>query len=178
MTGNKKLIYAALFAALCCVITMYPKFPTLFGYIHAGDALVLLAAYVLGPLWGSLAAALGSSLADLMAGYVQYVPGTFVIKAVMALLAGALLRRFGARRPVVTSVLVGLAAECIMVLGYLGYEGALLGYGWAAAGSVPTNIVQGVFGAAASSALFAALMKTPYARRELGLDFRHDKDKR
>ena len=150
---------------------MYPKFPTLFGYIHAGDALVLLAAYVLGPLWGS-------SLADLMAGYVQYFPGTFVIKAVMALLAGALLRRFGARRPVVTSVLAGLAAECIMVLGYLGYEGALLGYGWAAAGSVPTNIVQGVFGAAASSALFAALMKTPYARRELGLDFRHDKDKR
>lgn len=178
MTGNKKLIYAALFAALCCVITMYPKFPTLFGYIHAGDALVLLAAYVLGPLWGSLAAALGSSLADLMAGYVQYFPGTFVIKAVMALLAGALLRRFGAKRPVVTSVLAGLAAECIMVLGYLGYEGALLGYGWAAAGSVPTNIVQGVFGAAASSALFAALMKTPYARRELGLDFRHDKDKR
>ena len=58
---------------------MYPKFPTLFGYIHAGDALVLLAAYVLGPLWGSLAAALGSSLADLMAGYVQYFPGTFVI---------------------------------------------------------------------------------------------------
>ena len=110
MTGNQKLIYAALFAALCCVITMYPKFPTLFGYIHAGDALVLLAAYVLGPLWGSLAAALGSSLADLMAGYVQYFPGTFVIKAVMALLAGALLRRFGARRPVVTSVLVGLAA--------------------------------------------------------------------
>ena len=157
---------------------MYPKFPTLFGYIHAGDALVLLAAYVLGPLWGSLAAALGSSLADLMAGYVQYFPGTFVIKAVMALLAGGLLRRFGARRPVVTSVLAGLAAECIMVLGYLGYEGALLGYGWAAAGSVPTNIVQGVLGAAASSALFAALMKTPYARRELGLDFRHDKDKR
>ena len=113
-----------------------------------------------------------------MAGYVQYFPGTFVIKAVMALLAGALLRRFGAGRPVVTSVLAGLAAECIMVLGYLGYEGALLGYGWAAAGSVPTNIVQGVFGAAASSALFAALMKTPYARRELGLDFRHDKDKR
>ena len=173
MTGTKKLIYAALFAALCCVITMYPKVPTLFGYIHAGDALVLLAAYVLGPLWGSLAAALGSSLADLMAGYVQYFPGTFVIKAVMALL-----RRFGAGRPVVTSVLAGLAAECIMVLGYLGYEGALLGYGWAAAGSVPTNIVQGVFGAAASSALFAALMKTPYARRELGLDFRHDKDKR
>ena len=75
MTGNKKLIYAALFAALCCVITMYPKFPTLFGYIHAGDALVLLAAYVLGPLWGSLAAALGSSLVNvLLAMTISNVP--------------------------------------------------------------------------------------------------------
>lgn len=178
MNGNKKLIYAALFAALCCVLTMYPKFPTALGYIHAGDALVLLAAYILGPVWGSLAAALGSSLADLMAGYVQYFPGTFVIKAVMALIAGGLLTKFGKKRPVVTTVLAGLAAECVMILGYFGYEGALLGYGWGAAASIPTNIVQGIFGAVASSALFAALIKTPYARRELGLGARHDPDKR
>ena len=106
---------------------MYPKFPTLFGYIHAGDALVLLAAYVLGPLWGSLAAARGSSLADLMAGYVQYFPGTFVITAVMALLAGALLSRFGARRHVVSSVLAGLAAARKKEIRYLGYEDSLHG---------------------------------------------------
>ena len=178
MKGNKKLIYAALFAALCCVITMYPKFPTLFGYIHAGDALVLLGAYVLGPLWGALAAALGSSLADLMAGYVQYFPGTFVIKAVMSLIAGALLLKFGEKRPVLTTVLAGLAAECVMILGYFAYEGLLLGYGWGAAWSIPTNIVQGIFGAAASSAIFAALIKTPCARRELGLSFNRDPDKR
>ena len=178
MKGNKKLIYAALFAALCCVITMYPKFPTLFGYIHAGDALVLLGAYVLGPLWGALAAALGSSLADLMAGYVQYFPGTFVTKAVMSLIAGALLLKFGEKRQVLTTVLAGLAAECVMILGYFAYEGLLLGYGWGAAGSIPTNIVQGIFGAAASSAIFAALIKTPYARRELGLSFSRDPDKR
>ena len=178
MKGNKKLIYAALFAALCCVITMYPKFPTLFGYIHAGDALVLLGAYVLGPLWGALAAALGSSPADLMAGDVQYFPGAFVVTAVMSLMASALLLKFGEKRPVLTTVLAGLAAECVMILGYFAYEGLLLGYGWGAAGSIPTNIVQGIFGAAASSALFAALIKTPYARRELGLSFNRDPDKR
>ena len=178
MKGNKKLIYAALFAALCCVITMYPKFPTLFGYIHAGDALVLLGAYVLGPLWGALAAALGSSLADLMAGYVQYFPGTFVTKAVMSLIAGALLLKFGEKRPVLTTVLAGLAAECVMILGYFAYEGLLLGYGWGAAGSIPTNIVQGIFGAAATSALFAARRRPPDARRELGLSFNRDPDKR
>jgi uncharacterized membrane protein len=178
LNGNKKLIYAALFAALCCVITMYPKFPTLFGYIHAGDALVLLAAYVLGPVWGSLAAALGSSLADLMAGYVQYFPGTFVIKAVMALIAGAVLTKFGAKHPIRYAMLGGLAAECVMILGYFGYEGWILGYGWGAAASIPTNIVQGVFGAAASTALFAALLKTPYARRELGIGSPQNPDRR
>lgn len=77
-----------------------------------------------------------------------------------------------------TTVLAGLAAECVMILGYFAYEGLLLGYGWGAAGSISTNIVQGIFGAAASSALFAALIKTPYARRELGLSFNRDPDKR
>ena len=113
-----------------------------------------------------------------MAGYVQYFPGTFVTKAVMSLIAGALLLKFGEKRPVLTTVLAGLAAECVMILGYFAYEGLLLGYGWGAAGSIPTNIVQGIFGAAASSALFAALIKTPYARRELGLSFNRDPDKR
>ena len=74
MKGNKKLIYAALFAALCCVITMYPKFPTLFGYIHAGDALVLLGAYVLGPLWGALAAAL-AGVQFFLAGFLGELIG-------------------------------------------------------------------------------------------------------
>ena len=109
---------------------------------------------------------------------MQYFPGTFVIKAVMSLIAGALLLKFGEKRPVLTTVLAGLAAECVMILGYFAYEGLLLGYGWGAAGSIPTNIVQGIFGAAASSALFAALIKTPYARRELGLSFNRDPDKR
>ena len=106
---------------------MYPKFPTLFGYIHAGDALVLLAAYVLGPLWGSLAAALGSSLADLMAGYVQYFPGTFVIKGLDALVAALIFKAMG--RTSAAAIVSGVVGEIIMVVGYFGYAGLLLGKG-------------------------------------------------
>ena len=41
----KKLVFAALFAALSCVATMVIRIPTpIGGYIHAGDAVVLLAA--------------------------------------------------------------------------------------------------------------------------------------
>ena len=162
MTGNKKLIYAALFAALCCVITMYPKFPTLFGYIHAGDALVLLAAYVLGPLWGSLAAALGSSLADLMAGYVQYFPGTFVIKGLDALVAALIFKAMG--RTSAAAIVSGVVGEIIMVVGYFGYAGLLLGKGIAAA-SIPGNLVQAAMGLVIGFVLLKVMQKTRIAEK-------------
>ena len=45
----KKLVMAALFAALACVATMSIKIPTpgTSGYIHQGDAIVILAGVVL-----------------------------------------------------------------------------------------------------------------------------------
>ena len=72
----KKLVFAALFAALSCAATMVIRIPTpIGGYIHAGDAVVLLSAFLLGPWWGAAAAGLGSGLADLIAGYGLYVHG-------------------------------------------------------------------------------------------------------
>lgn len=177
MKNTKKLIFAALLAALCCVITMYPKFPTLFGYIHAGDTFVLLSAFLLGPYWGALSAGLGSALADLICGYAQYVPGTFVIKALMALAAGFILKKYACVKVFPAAAVAGIVAEAIMVLGYLAYEALLLGYGAAAIGSVPTNLVQAVFGAAAACALYAALMKSAPFRRQLGLDEQKSKEK-
>ena len=149
----KKLVFAALFAALSCAATMVIRIPTpIGGYIHAGDAVVLLSAFLLGPWWGAAAAGLGSGLADLIAGYGLYVPGTAAIKFIVALLAGLLLNcKF------IKSVPVGF-----MVLGYLAYEALILGYGAAAVGGVPMNCIQGAFGVVAGAALYAALLKTKY----------------
>ena len=47
-----------------------------------------------------------------------------------------------------------------MVLGYFAYEAAFLGYGMAAAASIPGNIVQGIFGLAGGLALYVLLDKT------------------
>ena len=45
----KKLVFAALFAALSCAATMVIRIPTpIGGYIHAGDAVVLLSAFLRG----------------------------------------------------------------------------------------------------------------------------------
>ena len=67
----KKLVTAALLAAMTCVATMIIKIPTpTFGYIHPGDGFVLLCGVVLGPLPGALAAGIGSMFSDIFSGYV------------------------------------------------------------------------------------------------------------
>lgn len=154
----RKLVFAALFAALCCAATLAVRIPTpLGGYIHAGDAVVLLAGFVLGPWWGAAAAGLGSGLADLLGGFGLYVPGTFAVKFLVALVAGALLRVKFIRRDLVRAAVAGIVGEALMVLGYLAYEALVLGYGAAAVGSVPMNCIQGVFGVIAGAALFSSL---------------------
>lgn len=92
---TKKLIFAALFAALTCVATMIIKVPTpTMGYIHPGDSIVLLSGFLLGPLYGGLAAGIGSMFSDLFGGYFSYAPATFVIKMLTAVFASLVYRAF------------------------------------------------------------------------------------
>lgn len=156
---TESIVYAALFAALCCVTTLFPHIPTpgTGGYIHAGDALVILSAFALGPYWGALAAGLGSGLADIIVGSAIYAPGTAVIKAIMALAAGFILKKVPFKHAAANAAVASVIAELIMVVGYFAYESLLLGYGYAAAASIPLNCIQGAFGAVAGSALYLAL---------------------
>ena len=88
----RMLVLSAMFAALCCVTTMLVQFPTVAGYTNIGEGMCLLAGLVLGPWYGFFAAGIGSALADLISGYAYYVPATFVIKGLVALVAALLLR--------------------------------------------------------------------------------------
>ena len=84
----RKLVLAALFAALCTVMTLVIQIPSpMQGYVNLGDCAVLLSAWVLGPVYGGVAAGTGSMLADLFSGYAHYAPGTFLIKLCMAVAA-------------------------------------------------------------------------------------------
>ena len=83
-TKLRTLILAAMFAALTCVATMIIHIPSpIGGYFNLGDCMVLLSAFVLGPVWGTAAGGIGSALADVICGYFIYAPGTLVIKALM-----------------------------------------------------------------------------------------------
>ena len=148
MIGEKtrKLVYAALFAALTCVMTMIVKIPVpaTGGYVNLGDCVVLLAGWVLGPMYGGAAAGLGSMLADLVSGYPLYAPGTFVIKACMAVCAWAVFRAAaGEKRGLAARIGGALAGEAVMVAGYFAYEGVVLGFGLGAAAAIPGNLIPG-----------------------------------
>ena len=159
----KSLVTAALFAAIICVATAVVKIPSpaTGGYFNLGDCFVLLAGFFLGPVYGGLAAGIGSALTDILGGYMQYAPATFVIKALMAivvcLIYKALKKAFSSKLSVVAKLIAAVAAEAVMVLGYFGYEAVILKYGMGAAGSIPGNIIQGAVGAAAAIALVTAL---------------------
>lgn len=160
---TKKIVFAALLAALACVATMIIKIPTpLGGYIHAGDAIVVLAGFLLGPVWGALAAGLGSGLADVISGYVLYAPGTFVIKAVVALLAGWIIGTKLIKNEFAKALVAGIIGGVVMVGGYMLYEAVFMGFGVGAAANIPMNCIQGAFGAVAGAALYIALSKTNY----------------
>ncbi|MDO5293396.1 MAG: ECF transporter S component [bacterium] len=165
----QKLVIGAMFAALCFLGTFVIKIPTFHGYIHIGDCMVILSGIILGPIYGSLAAGIGSMLSDLLGGYVSYVPGTFVIKALAAAIV-ALLFRFLCQRVksasfrTVLTILCGICSGIVVVLGYLVYEGHFLHLGVGAVSSIPGNIVQGISGIILSTILYPVLVKIPDIR--------------
>ena len=146
-TNTKKIVMAALMAALACVATMIIKIPSpLKGYINLGDCIVLVAGWLLSPAWGFLAAGLGSALADILSGYVVYGPATFLIKGLMALVAfygfKLLHNKCG---NLVSRIVSGIGAEIVMIVGYFIFAGFLYGFGPAVV-NIPANAVQGIAG--------------------------------
>ena len=146
-TRTKKIVWAALMAALACVATMIIKIPSpLKGYLNLGDCIVLVSGWMLSPTYGFLAAGLGSALADVFSGYVTYAPATFVIKGVMALVAfygfKLLHNKLG---DLPSRIVSGIVAEIVMILGYFVFEGFLYGF-IPSAVNIPANGVQGIAG--------------------------------
>ena len=164
-TSNiQKLTIAALFAALTCVATMIIKIPTpgTGGYIHPGDALVILCGIFLGPIYGGLAAGLGSALADLLGGYFIYAPITFIIKGLVAVIVFIVYHKLSViiKPSVIRCIICGIFSTLIVVSGYFLYEFFISGAGGAIA-SVPANIIQGASGLIISSILLPVLLKIP-----------------
>ena len=139
MTDTKisRLSLGALFASLVFIGTFILKIPTpgTGGYIHPGDALVILSGVFLGPNYGFLAAAVGSALADILGGYVFYAPITFAVKGCIALLAAIAFRKLAKTHLPSTALMAGGVIDILFTV---------LGYG------IPEALIYGPAGALAS----------------------------
>lgn len=179
----KKLVTAALLAALTCIATMSIKIPTpTFGYIHPGDCFVLLSGVILGPWTGALAAGIGSMFSDIFSGYASWAPATLIIKALTAAVAGLLfhyLQRIikSAKGRYAAIIIGGVAGEAVMVIGYFLYETCLAAFGTggftsaafaagitSSATGIPFNIVQGVVGILLAILMLPVLRQIPDIR--------------
>ena len=167
-TKTQKIVIAAMLAALTCIATMIIKIPSpLKGYLNLGDCVVLLSGWLLSPLYGFLAAGLGSGLADLISGYGVYVPATFIIKGVMAIAAYFGFRFLQNKVTNISAIIVsGIVAELIIVFGYYVFEGFLYGFG-ASLVNIPANAVQGVAGLIIGTILVKIFEKSKIIKTEV-----------
>ena len=82
-----RLVLTAMFAAICFVVLMF-RIPIADQFVHAGNAVCILAALLLGGYWGGLAGAIGMTIADLTTAYVTSAPKTFLLKLCIGLIVG------------------------------------------------------------------------------------------
>lgn len=166
MKNLKKYVLSALFAALCCIATMLIQCPSpTGGYIHLGDGFVILSGIILGPIYGGLAAGIGSMFADVFTGYFVFAPATLIIKALAAVAAAYIFKLIskaikGIKSYIIGGILCGIAAIVIVTVGYLLFETCLKGFSIAVTGVVG-NIVQGTGGLIIATILIPILGNIP-----------------
>ncbi|MEA1975486.1 MAG: ECF transporter S component [Bacillota bacterium] len=158
---TRKIVIVALFTALVAVATMAIKIPTINGYIHLGDTMVYLCGIFLGPIYGPIAAGVGSFLADILSGYAIWSMPSLLIKALDALVFGLIFKKVifenvTAESLVVKYVLSLLIGGSIMVAGYFVTSVVIYSYAGALSSVIP-NIVQAIGGGIIAYPIFIAL---------------------
>lgn len=142
----RKIAYGGILTALVLVATMFLQIPNgQGGYVNLGDGVIFASALILGPFAG-VVGAIGSALADLLLGYTFYVPATLVIKGLMGLVAGIMLK-YDKKNKYFYTAFVFMICELIMIGGYFLYECFLYGVPGAIPNILP-NLIQAIAGIA------------------------------
>lgn len=156
--STKDITKIALMAALVFVATYLIKIPSLNGYTHIGDSMVIISALILGKKNGALAAGLGSALCDLLSGYMQYILPTFLIKAITVLIIGSITEKLLNKTKFAWSI-ASIIGCIFQVIGYAFVETIMYGFAGAIA-SVPSNIIQSIAGIVIAFVLATVLEKS------------------
>ncbi|MBQ9104477.1 MAG: ECF transporter S component [Clostridia bacterium] len=136
---TKNIVLSALLIALIVVATAFVSIPIPLGYVHLGDAVIVVACFMLKPKWSIPISAIASALADLILGYFIYIPATLIVKAGFATCFALIVYN---KPNLLRCVIAFLIGTVIIALGYFVYEAILYGAGVAIV-NVPFNLLQG-----------------------------------
>ena len=159
--STRTIVLTALFMALTMVGTMFITVPLPTGYANLGDAFVLIAVFVLGPFWGTIAGGVGSCLADLF-GWITYAPGTLIIKSLMAITAYYiyLALKKSTKKEMLSQIVAGIVGAVVMAVGYFIYETLFFVTAGVAIVSLPYNLMQGALGMAVAVMVMRVIKAT------------------
>lgn len=140
-----KLTVSAVFAAMVFVMTCFLMIPLgSLGYVHLGDAALLLSGAVL-PFPFAFFAVFGSVLADIVSGYAIWAPITLVVKLCM-LIPFAVLKNKEIKIIGGGTVVAALIAAAVNVAGYYLGESILFGSFVSPLSAVFPNTLQSLSG--------------------------------
>lgn len=145
----RKLLLAAILLALTVVLgrMFIIAIPWTHGNINLSDAIILLAALMLGPKYGFLVGGGGGFLLDLISGYGQYMFFSLIVHGLEGLICGWLFYRYGSK------FLATILSVVLMVIGYFIADSILYSMPTGLLG-IPTNCLQGLLGVLASQIIF------------------------
>ena len=160
-------VYGAVCGAVLRVNDVH-RHPAAARVLQCGRCVRSACGLVHGPVFGGVAAGLGSCLADILSGYILYAPVTFFVKGIDAVASYFVWR---ALRLLVTKdnldflarIGAAVVGETLMVLGYFLFETALYGVAGGAA-SLIGNALQGTFGVVCSVLLVSILYRLKAVR--------------
>ena len=159
MSSNvRRITFTAIAAAIVFVATRVTYIPigTAGAYIHFGDAFIYFTAFLMGGPVAAIAGALGGTICDLSTGYTVYIPATLLIKGLMGLTAGFVMKS----RKFWVYILACAIGGAVMTAGYALYEICIPGFGFAyALFNIPFNMGQWGAGIATAAILYPVAVK-------------------
>ncbi len=159
-----KIASLAILIAVTTIFTTIVRIPVAptRGYLNLGDVAIFFTAITFGPLTALIAGGAGTALADILAGYAQWAPYTFIAHGGQGLVIGLIIYagRNGSngKTSAISLILSFLAAVIVMAGTYFITGGIMYGFE-AAAAEIPGNILQNAAGVLIGAPLAAAVKK-------------------
>ena len=155
-----KVAVVAVLTAVVVVFTMIVRIPTAKGYLNLCDVAICFIAFTFGPWTAFIAGGLGTALADLITGYAQWAPISFVVHGAEGFLVALIVRQKGDKAiPVFKKLLAGIVCITTVTLGYFVLAGIFISGFSVAAAEVPGNIAQSGVGVVLGLAVSYAVQR-------------------